>query len=155
MVGAAALALAMQAAPATDAPWGPRMPANRLDCETDSHFEGSAGSLGLISYSFVFPFNRDGHGDWPKMRWIMTQGDGRSWIDEGRVISREGTEWPEFSAEIELERTGSRYRFRSDRTHPGRIILSSSHITDHAGAIEENGACRIVPDLQRNRGRAQ
>jgi hypothetical protein len=131
------------------------MPANRLDCETNSHFEDSSEPLGVVSYSFIFPFNRDEHGDWPKMRWVMTQLDGRSWIDEGRIVRFEGTGWPDFSAEVVLERTGSRYRFTSDRAERGRIAISSLHLTDHAGMIEEDGICRIVPALHGNEGRAQ
>jgi hypothetical protein len=151
----AVLAASLQAASATNAPWDSRMPANRLDCETNSHFQDSPEPLGAVSYSFVFPFNRDAHGDWPEMRWIMTQRDGRSWIDEGRIVSLEGTEWPDFTAEVELARTGSRFRFRSDAETRGRIAVSSLHITDHAGMIEEDGICRIVPDLHGNEGRAQ
>lgn len=132
-----------------------RMPANRLDCETTSHFAGDHAQLGAISYAFVFPFARDGQGAWPKMRWIMTQDDGRSWIDEGTILSRQGTAWPDFTAEVALDRTGSRYSFRSDPAVRGRIAISGSHITDHAGTIEEEGICRIVPDLHGNEGRPQ
>jgi hypothetical protein len=121
--------------------------ARRLDCHV-SFFteEGGRRSApdGTGDYVFLFLHREPGETGAGRLLYIVSLGDGRSWMERADVQAQTGDRWPDFSATVTFRRSWA--RFTSDPDHDGRVLYRSDEPHDHSMAYSvAEGPCTLVP----------
>jgi hypothetical protein len=122
--------------------------ARRVDCRVDFFVEEEGQprgeTTGTGDYVFMFLRREPGETGQGRLLYILSLGDGRSWMERADVRVQTGDAWPAFSASVDFPWGWA--NFRSDPANQGRILYRSESPLHHAVASNvAEGPCTLVP----------